>query len=519
MSSVTAVQQHIINHREQETSSLFSIIQTNETTTMFNNSRRRIHTTISLLSSTTLPTSAINDELIYKTNTMEYNENDARNSAQLIIIIIVCSLMCILTIVGNIVVILAVSLVRRLRTASNSIIVSLAVSDLLIGLFIMPLAIILEISSYRWIFGSIMCDIWTSVDVLLYPSGVLHILVLSIDRYSIINYSSKYTSMRRIILVLLMIVSVWIVSAFVSLPLIMSWGCPSENLCICQLNPTLAYQIFVAMILFYIPVTIILIIYIKIYRTAIDHRSSVQMSQFVTHNTTSANVEQASEVVDEQQSTGNSCTSPQFLLNISNTNTNDGYSSTVDERQSLKRSENSQHESKSTSFLSRTRCLGHCISTLFNGCLSIFVSRRSSISHHVHLANRQAIRTLGVMLGLLIISFPPFSLFAIINPLHEHITGLTSTPKPLNMPSWVDPVLLWLGYSLSMLRPLIYFKYNQEFRTSFHEIICCRCKGLNDKIQQQEYVENLYEENQLQPATLPHITIPTRNSDNREEAI
>ncbi|CAF2993903.1 unnamed protein product [Rotaria sp. Silwood2] len=70
-----------------------------------------------------------------------------------------------------------------------------------------------------------------------------------------------------------------------------------------------------------------------------------------------------------------------------------------------------------------------------------------------------------------------------------------------------------------MLRPLVYIKYNREFRTSFHEIICCRCKGLNEKIQQQEYVKNLYKQNQLQPTTLPYITSSTRNSDNLEATI
>jgi hypothetical protein len=48
--------------------------------------------------------------------------------------------MCGLTIFGNLVVILSVCLVRKLRTASNILIVSLAVSDIFVGLFIMPLA-------------------------------------------------------------------------------------------------------------------------------------------------------------------------------------------------------------------------------------------------------------------------------------------------------------------------------------------------------------------------------------------
>ena len=49
--------------------------------------------------------------------------------------------MTLLTIVGNLIVILTVCLVRKLQTASNILIVSLAVSDIFVGLFIMPLAI------------------------------------------------------------------------------------------------------------------------------------------------------------------------------------------------------------------------------------------------------------------------------------------------------------------------------------------------------------------------------------------
>lgn len=49
--------------------------------------------------------------------------------------------MCGSTILGNLVVILAVCLVRKLQTASNILIVSLAVSDILVGLLIMPLAL------------------------------------------------------------------------------------------------------------------------------------------------------------------------------------------------------------------------------------------------------------------------------------------------------------------------------------------------------------------------------------------
>lgn len=46
------------------------------------------------------------------------------------------------TIGGNILVILAVSLERKLQNATNFFLMSLAVADLLVGLFVMPIALV-----------------------------------------------------------------------------------------------------------------------------------------------------------------------------------------------------------------------------------------------------------------------------------------------------------------------------------------------------------------------------------------
>ncbi|CAF0800181.1 unnamed protein product [Rotaria sordida] len=508
--SYTAVQQ-------QRNPSSSVITFTNSSLAIFSTPRRRVFsTTISL---STIPTT-ITSISITTINKFDNNTNenekislkDSHSIALLVLIIIICSLMSIITIVGNLVVILAVCLVRKLRTASNILIVSLAVSDILVGLFIMPLALVLEISNNNWILGSIMCDIWTSTDVLLCTSSILNFLVISIDRYCIINHPFKYAPMRKVKLLSLMIAGVWILSALVSLPPILGWGRPSENLPICQVNNKLEYQIFATMLSFYIPLIVVLIIYANIYRTAqtaMDNRSSVQMSQFLTHNNSSTNVGQTHVTLphSQQQLNGNTCSIPQSLLNISNANNNqneDGSSTSGTEqrhsgRRSLRRSAKKSTENKSTSFLSPSRCLGRRISTPFNGRLSVFVTRRYSFFRHVHLPNQKAIRTLGVILGTFIVCWLPFMLFAIIKPLHEYITRLTGSPRPLNAPQWIDPVLLWFGYSSSMLNPLIYSKFNREFRTPFREIIYCRCRGLNEKIRRQEYLENLYGDHHLQP--------------------
>lgn len=82
----------------------------------------------------------------------------------------------------------------------------------------------MEISNYQWILGAILCDLWTSTDVLLCTSSILNFLIISIDRYLIINHPFKYAPLRKAKLQVLMISGVWVISSLVSLPPVFGWG-------------------------------------------------------------------------------------------------------------------------------------------------------------------------------------------------------------------------------------------------------------------------------------------------------
>lgn len=68
-------------------------------------------------------------------------------------------LVIVVTIVGNVLVCIAVCLVRKLRRPCNYLLVSLAVSDLCVAILVMPMALIYLLLG-RWPFGTFMCDLW-----------------------------------------------------------------------------------------------------------------------------------------------------------------------------------------------------------------------------------------------------------------------------------------------------------------------------------------------------------------------
>lgn len=176
----------------------------------------------------------------------------------------------IITIVGNVLVCLAVFLVKKLRRPCNYLLVSLAVSDLCVAILVMPMALLYEILG-RWSFGNFMCDLWVSFDVLSCTASILNLCMISVDRYYAITkpleYGVKRTPKRMILCVSL----VWLGAACISLPPLLIIGNEHEviegvpHCVVCQ---NFGYQIYATLGSFYIPLTVMIIVYYKIFCAA-----------------------------------------------------------------------------------------------------------------------------------------------------------------------------------------------------------------------------------------------------------
>ncbi|XP_062909649.1 alpha-1B adrenergic receptor-like [Mobula hypostoma] len=181
---------------------------------------------------------------------------------------LVLGLFMLFALVGNILVILSVAFNRHLQTTTNYFIINLAIADLLLSTTVLPFSATLEIVGY-WVFGRIFCDIWAAVDVLCCTASIMSLCAISIDRYIGVRYSLRYPSIVTEKKAVLVIVGVWVLSIVISIGPLLGWkqpAPPDEKDCQITLDP--GYALFSSLGSFYIPLTVILVMYVRVYIVA-----------------------------------------------------------------------------------------------------------------------------------------------------------------------------------------------------------------------------------------------------------
>ncbi|KAM7375377.1 hypothetical protein PAMA_014465 [Pampus argenteus] len=101
-----------------------------------------------------------------------------------------------LTLILNLLVIISISHFRQLHTPTNTLLMSLAVSDLVVGLLVMPIEG-LRYMETCWLLGRLMCALTPYVSYCMVSASLGHMVLICIDRYLAICdpllYSSKVT--------------------------------------------------------------------------------------------------------------------------------------------------------------------------------------------------------------------------------------------------------------------------------------------------------------------------------------
>ncbi|XP_066489033.1 D(1B) dopamine receptor [Tiliqua scincoides] len=344
------------------------------------------------------------------------------------------------TLLGNGLVCAAVLGSRHLRgRVTNLFVASLAVSDLLVALLVMPWAAAAEVAGY-WPFGA-FCDVWVAFDILCCTASILHLCVISLDRYWAIASPFRYERRMTPRLALAMVGAAWALALLVSfVPVQLHWhrggraahprappaptasghagptaswtdgpgppwaagnATPAAQRCDASLNRT--YAISSSLISFYIPVAIMIVTYTRIYRIA-----QVQIRRI-------SSLERAAEHAQSCRSSNkhlDCCASPQHH-------------------------HHHHHSGLKSSIRKETKVL----------------------------------KTLSVIMGVFVCCWLPFFILNCMVPFCESDPDDPQAGLPCVSDTTFN-VFVWFGWANSSLNPIIY-AFNADFRKVFSHLLGC----------------------------------------------
>ncbi|KAM7367580.1 hypothetical protein PAMP_013866 [Pampus punctatissimus] len=191
-----------------------------------------------------------------------------------VLLYIFLSSLSVVTICGNLLVIISVIYFKQLHIPTNYLIVSLAVADLLVGVLVFPFSMAFTVTSC-WYYEGLFCKIRGSFDVTLSTASILNLCCISIDRYYAVCQPLSYKSKINNRVIGIMIFVSWSVSALIGIGIIIAGfnqgKCEESCLTDALISTTLA-----CIFSFYIPVIIMLCIYLKIFLVAQRQARSIQ---------------------------------------------------------------------------------------------------------------------------------------------------------------------------------------------------------------------------------------------------
>ncbi|XP_006136308.1 trace amine-associated receptor 7a-like [Pelodiscus sinensis] len=104
---------------------------------------------------------------------------------------ILLGLLTILTVCGNLMVIVSIAYFKQLHSPTNFLIASLACTDFGLGLTVLPFTTVRSVETC-WYFGETFCRFHCCLDLSFCQASIFHLCFISVDRYVAVNYPLIY---------------------------------------------------------------------------------------------------------------------------------------------------------------------------------------------------------------------------------------------------------------------------------------------------------------------------------------
>ncbi|XP_045910183.1 trace amine-associated receptor 13c-like [Micropterus dolomieu] len=183
-----------------------------------------------------------------------------------------------LTVALNLLVIISVSHFRQLHTPTNILLFSLAVSDFLVGLLLMPGEILRNI--HCWFLGDLMCSLYIYVGYIIPAASIGDMVLISVDRYVAICHPLHYTTRITVRRVKLCVCLCWFCSVFYcSLFVKDDLTQPGRyNSCYgeCLLIVNHITEAVHLALTFIVPVSLIIILYMRVFVVAVSQARAMR---------------------------------------------------------------------------------------------------------------------------------------------------------------------------------------------------------------------------------------------------
>ncbi|KAM9200263.1 histamine H3 receptor-like [Mergus octosetaceus] len=150
-------------------------------------------------------------------------ETSEFSTGVLVLLALLMVLLALVTVLGNVLVILAFIMDRNLRHRSNYFFLNLAISDFAVGVFCIPLYIPYALTG-TWHFGRGLCKLWLAMDYLLCTASVFNIVLISYDRFLSVTKAVSYRVQRGIMSnPIVKMVAIWVFAFLLYCPAILLW--------------------------------------------------------------------------------------------------------------------------------------------------------------------------------------------------------------------------------------------------------------------------------------------------------